>query len=94
MISDTGCDFLSEDRQLQVGKNVRAYWCKDGFYYQGEGVIVHLSRDHVSVQLKQRVAWSDDYTAGKTICLPRINDRIRWSTRNCVRPLRKLPLAG
>jgi len=94
MISDTGCDFLSEDRQLRVGKRVKAYWCKDGFYYHGEGVIVQLARDNVSVQLQQRVDWSDDYTVGRTIRLPRISDRIHWSSRNCVRLLRKLPLAG
>jgi len=94
MISDTGSDYLSEDKKLQVGKRVKAYWCKDGFYYQGEGVILQLARDKVTLQLQTRIAWSDDYTAGKTISLPRISDSIHWSSRNCVRLLKKLPLAG
>lgn len=94
MISETSCDFLNEDKQLQVGKKIKAYWCKDGFYYQGEGVIVKLARDKVSVQLQQGVAWSDDYTIGRTISLPRILDSIHWSTRNCVRLLKKMPLTG
>lgn len=94
MISGTGSDYLSEDKKLQVGKQVKAYRCKDGFYYQGEAVIVQLGRDKVSVQLQQRVAWSDDYTIGRTICLPRISDSIHWSTRNCVQLPQKLPLAG
>ena len=94
MISHTGCDFLSEDKQLQVGQRVSAFWCKDGFYYQGEGVIIQLTRDRISVQLQKPVAWSDDFTVGRTINLPRISNRTHWSTRNCVRPLRKLLLAG
>jgi len=94
MISETGCDFQSEDKQLRVGKRVRAFWCKDGFYYQGEGVIVQLARDSVSVQLQQRVAWSDDFTIGRTLRLPRISECIHWSPSNCVRLLKKLPLAG
>ena len=91
MVSDTGCDFLEEDKQLKVGKKVKAYWCKQGFYYQGEGVITRLARDNVSVRLQQQVAWSDEYSAGRTICLPRINDSIHWSTRNCVRPITPHP---
>jgi hypothetical protein len=94
MTSDSGCDFLSEDRQLQVGRAVTAYWCKEGFYYQGEGVIVQLARDKVSVQLQQQVAWSDDFTAGRIICLPRISDSSHWSASNCVRLPKKHPLAG
>lgn len=94
MTSDTSYDYLSEDRQLCVGNRVKAYWCKDGFYYQGEGVIVQLARDKVSVELQQRVAWSDDYKAGKTIQLPRVNDKTRWSSRNCVRLLRKSSSVG
>jgi len=94
MISNSGCDFLSEDRILQLGHKVRAFWCKDGFYYQGEGVIVELVRDQVLVQLQQQVAWSDEFTVGRTIRLPRISDRTHWSTRNCVRPLKNLRLAG
>jgi hypothetical protein len=94
MVSDSSCDFLSEDKKLTVGKQVKAYWCKDGFYYQGEGLITQLGRDTVTVQLQKRVAWSDEFTAGRTIRLPRISDSIHWSTRNCVRLLRKIPLAG
>ena len=94
MISNTGCDYLSEDKQLRVGKRVRAFWCKDGFYYRGEGEIVTISRDNVSVQLQEQVAWSDDFTVGRTIRLPRISDRIHWSSRNCVRLQKKLPLGG
>ena len=89
MTSDTSYDFLSEDKKLQIGKQVRAYWYKDGFYYQGHGVIVQLGREQVSVQLQQRVAWSDDYQAGKTINLPRVSDSIHWSSRNCVRLISK-----
>ena len=94
MISETGCDFLSEDKQLRVGKQVRAYWCKDGFYYQGQGVIVQLARDNVSVQLQQQVAWSDDYRVGRTIRLPRIIDSIHWSSSNCVRLPQNQALPG
>lgn len=94
MVSETSCDFLGEDKKLKVGKQVKAYWCKDGFYYQGEGVITQVCRDNVTVQLQKRVAWSDDFTTGKTIRLPRISDSIHWSTRNCVRLPKKLPLAG
>jgi len=94
MISDTGCDYLSEDRQLRLGQTVKAFWCKDGFYYQGEGVISQLARDRVEVRLQQQVAWSDEFTIGRIICLPRISDRVRWSSRNCVRPLKKLRLAS
>ena len=94
MISDTGCDYRNEDKQLKVGKRVTAYWCKEGFYYHGDGQIVQLTRDKVAVQLQQKVAWSDDYTSGKTITLPRISDGIHWSSRNCVRPLKRVALAG
>lgn len=94
MVSENSCDFLGEDKQLKVGKQVKAYWCKDGFYYQGEGVITGMSRDNVTVQLQKRVAWSDDYTTGKMIRLPRISDRTHWSTRNCVRLIKKLALTG
>ena len=93
MVSGTNCDFLGEDKQLKVGKQVKAYWCKDGFYYQGEGIITGLQRDNVTVQLQKRVAWSDDYTIGRSICLPRITDSIRWNSRNCVRLLKKMSLA-
>ena len=93
MVSDSSCDFLSEDKQLKVGKQVRAYWCKDGFYYQGEGVITRISRNNVTVQLQERVAWSDDFRVGRTVHLPRISDSIHWSARNCVRLKKKLPLA-
>lgn len=94
MVSDSGCDYRSEDRELKVGKQVKAYWCKDGFYYQGEGVITQLSRENVTVKLQAQVAWSDDYKAGHSICLPRITDSIRWNSRNCVRPLKKVPAIG
>ncbi|SHJ29061.1 hypothetical protein SAMN02745165_01998 [Malonomonas rubra DSM 5091] len=90
MTSDSSCDFRNEDKQLKVGNQVKAYWCKDGFYYQGEGIITQLQRDNVTVQLQERVAWSDDYTAGRSIRLPRINDSVRWNARNCVRPLKKV----
>ena len=90
MISNSGYDYINEDRQLTVGKLVRAYWCRNGFYYQGEGVITRLCRDKVTVQLQKQVAWSDDYRAGKTVQLPRISDITRWSSRNCVRPLKTL----
>lgn len=93
MVSETSCDFLGEDKSLKVGKQVKAFWCKDGFYYQSEGVITQLSREKVTVQLQKRVAWSDDYTIGRTISLPRISDRIHWSTRNCVRLIKKLSMA-
>ena len=93
MLNERNCDYLSEDKKLQVGKQVKAYWCKDGFYYQGEGVITQMGRDNVSVQLQKRVAWSDDYTIGHTIRLPRISDSIRWSNRNCVRLISKVPVA-
>jgi len=89
MISDSSCDYLGEDKQLQVGRQVKAYWCKDGFYYQGEGIITQLKRDKVIVQLQKRVAWSDDYKAGRSISLPRITDSIRWNSRNCVRLVKK-----
>ena len=92
MISDNSCDFLNEDKKLRVGKQVKAYWCKEGFYYQGEGVITQLTRDNVMVQLQKRVAWSDDFTIGRTIRLPRISDSIRWSSRNCVRLIGKVPV--
>ena len=94
MVSDSSCDYRGEDKQLQVGKQVKAYWCKDGFYYQGEGVITQLKRDHVTVQLVKQVAWSDDYKVGRSINLPRISDNIRWNSRNCVRLLNKVPLAS
>jgi len=94
MISDSSCDFRGEDKQLQVGKQVKAFWCKDGFYYQGEGVITQLKRDNVTVQLVKRVAWSDDYKAGRSICLPRISDSIRWNSRNCVRLLKRAPVVN
>ena len=94
MISETGCDYLSEDKQLRVGKRVRAFWYKDGFYYQSEGQIVQLARDHVGVQLQERVAWSDEFSVGRTIRLPRITDPIHWSSRNCVRLPKKFALAG
>lgn len=94
MVSESSCDFLGEDKRLKVGKQVRAYWCKDGFYYQGEGVITQLAREKVTVQLQKRVAWSDDFTIGRTICLPRISDNIHWSTRNCVRLEKRLPMTG
>jgi hypothetical protein len=93
MVSDRSCDFLGEDRQLKVGKQVKAYWCKDGFYYQSEGVITQLCRNSVTVQLQKEVAWSDDFTIGRSICLPRVTDSIRWNNRNCVRLINKLPLA-
>jgi len=94
MVSESSCDFLSEDKKLKVGKQVKAYWCKDGFYYQGEGVITKMSRDSVTVQLQKQVDWSDDFTSGKTLCLPRISDSIHWSTRNCVRLPKKMRLAS
>lgn len=94
MISDRGCDYRGEDKQLQVGKQVKAYWCRDGFYYQGEGVITQLKRDKVTVQLQKRVAWSDDYKAGRSISLPRVTDSTRWNSRNCVRLLEKVPVVG
>lgn len=90
MISESGCDFMGEDKRLKVGKQVKAYWCKEGFYYQGEGVITQLARDKVTVQLQEQVAWRDDLSVGDTISLPRINDSIHWSTRNCVRLQKKL----
>ena len=93
MVSDSSCDYRGEDKQLKVGKQVKAYWCKNGFYYQGEGIITQLKRDNVTVQLQKRVAWSDDYTVGRIINLPRITDSIRWNSRNCVRLIKKLPLA-
>ena len=89
MVSDTSCDYRSEDKKLQVGKPVKAYWCKDGFYYQGEGVITQLGRDNVIVQLKKRVAWSDEYKIGRNISLPRVTNSIHWNTRNCVRLIQK-----
>lgn len=94
MVNDSSCDYRGEDRQLQVGKQVKAYWCKDGFYYQGEGVITQLNRDKVTVQLQKRVAWSDDYKAGRCISLPRVSDSARWNTRNCVRLTKKVPIVG
>ena len=94
MVSENSCDFLGEDKRLTVGKQVKVYWCKDGFYYQGEGVITQLARDNVTVQLQKRVDWSDDFTIGRTINLPRISDRIHWSTRNCVRLQKKLSTTG
>lgn len=94
MISDTSTDYLNENKQLKIGKRVMAYWCKNGFYYHGEGVITKLGHDKVSVQLQQRVAWSDDYKIGKTLELPRISEAIHWSSRNCVRLLKKQPLAS
>lgn len=92
MVSNSSCDFLGEDKQLKVGKQVKACWSKDGFYYQSEGVITKLSRDKVTVQLQKRVAWSDDYTIGRSICLPRIHDSRTWNSRNCVRLIKKLAL--
>ncbi len=92
MISNTSFDYRSEDKQLKVGKQVKAYWCKDGFYYQGEGVITQLMRDKVTVQLQKHVARSDDYKAGRTICLPRVSDGDHWNSRNCVRLVRKIPI--
>jgi len=94
MVSNTECDFLGEDRQLQVGQRVRAFWCKDGFYYHGEGMIIQLTREHISVQLQKSVAWSDEFKVGRTISLPRITNPTHWSTRNCVRPLKKMSLAS
>lgn len=93
MVSDSSCDYRGEDKQLEVGKQVKAYWCKDGFYYQGEGIITQLNRDNVTVKLQKRVDWSDDFKIGRCISLPRISDSIRWTTRNCVRLIKKLPLA-
>lgn len=94
MVSYGNCDYLNEDKQLTVGRTVRAYWCKDGFYYQSEGIITSLCRDKVTVKLQKQVAWSDDYRIGNTIQVPRISDSIRWSSRNCVRPLKKPSLAS
>jgi len=81
--------FLGEDQQLQVGKQVKAFWNKDGFYYQGEGIITQLGRDNVTVKLQKRVEWSDDFTAGRSVRIPRVHNSIDWNTRNCVRLIRK-----
>ncbi len=94
MISESGVDFQGEDRQLKVGKDVKVFWCKDGFYYQGEGVIVQLSRGEVAVRLQKRVAWSDDFRAGQLVRVPRVSDSRRWSARNCVRLPRRYALAS
>ncbi len=94
MVSETGVDFQGEDKLLKVGKQVKAFWCKDGFYYQGEGVIAQVTRSEVSVRLQQQVAWSDDFKSGQLIRIPRISDSRRWSARNCVRLPRKYALAG
>ncbi len=94
MVSETGSDFLGEDRQLTVGKQVKAFWCKDGFYYRGEGVIVQLTRGEVAVRLQKKVAWSDDFRAGQLVRVPRVSDSLRWSARNCVRLPRRYALPG
>lgn len=93
MVSDTECDYLGEDKRLAVGKQVMAFWCKEGFYYHGEGIIVKIARDNVTVQLQQQVDRSDEFTIGQTIRLPRIRDSIHWSSRNCVRLKKKMALA-
>jgi len=90
-MQSSSCDYHSEDKQLKVGKPVKAYWHKDGFYYQGEGIITQLQRDNVTVQLQEPVAWSDDYRVGRCVQVPRINDSVHWNARNCVRPLKKGP---
>lgn len=76
------------DRTLITGMPVMANWCKEGFSYCGKATILKLKRKSVTVRIKSVAGGNGNGLVGKTLELPRFSDHTRWSSHNCVQPIK------
>lgn len=74
---------LALDRQLTFGLLVQARWTQTGHAYRGEGEVVRISEQTVTVRLNEQVqaSWGQPFRAGFEVLLPRPLSP-RWSPSN------------
>lgn len=77
--------FLEEDRRLEPGSTVTAFWRREGWAYRARGIITGIDRQSVTVRLREAADGSGRYPSGALVSLPRFCDHTAWTSDNCVR---------